>query len=191
MKSSRAWIAVYFLLVTVLFVTAGWLTWNSLHVYPATPETESEFFRNYTPANVMNRFNDGQGASGSGRGAAAGRDSVTHTANFEGYFALCSEHFMPLMDALSDDVAAQLAASGAHIVSQIGLAQAGFHFDYTLGKTVGSVTIAPLQLISDLGRQKNPRPNCMVDVQTRIDVAERWFPKEPGVIQVSANNSVR
>lgn len=191
MKSSRVSTALYFFLLTVLLLTIGWLTWDSVHSYPATSETESAFFKNYTPANVLNRFNDGQGASGSGRGAAAGRDSVTHTANFEGYFALCSEKFMPLMDALSDDVVAQLAANGAQILSQIGVAQAGFHFDYKLGKTLGSVTIAPLQLTPDLNSQRNPRPNCMVNVQTRVDVAEKWMSKEPGLVQVSVNNSIQ
>ena len=88
---------------------------------------------------------------------------------------------MPLMDALSDDVAAQLVGNGARILSQIGVAQAGFHFDYKLGKTVGSVTISPLEL-TPLLTQTIPRPNCMVGVHTRIDVAEQWSPKEPGLV---------
>jgi hypothetical protein len=190
MKSSRVWIALYFFLLTVLLLTIGWSTWDHAHTYPATPETESAFLKNYTPANVLNRFNDGQASFSNGRSAGAGYESVTHTANFEGYFALCSEKFMPLMDALSDDVAAQLAANRAQILSQIGVAQAGFHFDYKLGKTLGSVTIAPLRLTPDLNTQRSPRPNCMVDVQTRIDVAEKWFAKEPGLAQVSVNNSI-
>ena len=64
---------------------------------------------------------------------------------------------MPLMDALRDDVAAQLVGNGARILSQIGVAQAGFHFDYKLGKTVGSVTISPLEL-TPLLTQTMPRP---------------------------------
>jgi hypothetical protein len=177
MNSTRVWIALYFVLLTVLVVTAGWHPWNIVHMYPATPETESAFLKNYTPKNVLDRFSDGLASYSGGRGAGAGNEFVTHTANFEGDFALCSEQFMPLMDALSDDVAAQLVKNGARIMSQIGLAEAGFHFDYRVGKTSGSVTIAPLQLHPDLGNWKSPRPSCNVDIQTRVDVTEKWFPK--------------
>jgi hypothetical protein len=185
MKSPRVLIVL-----SVLLLTVGWLIRARVHKYPATSETESAFLKNYTPTNVLNRFNDGPASYSTGRGAGAGYESVAHTANFEGYLALCSEKFMPLMDALGDDVAAQRVGNGARILSQIGVAQAGFHFDYRLGKTVGSVTISPLQLRPDLSR-RNPLPNCMVDVQTRIDVAEKWSPKEPGLIQVSVNNSIQ
>ena len=95
------------------------------------------------------------------------------------------------MDALRDDVAAQLVGNGAEILSEIGIAEAGFHFKYRRGKTLGSVAIAPLQLYPDLGSRKNPRPNCMVDIRTRIDVSEKWFAKEPDLTQVSADNSIR
>ena len=194
MKSSRVSIALYFLLLSALLVAVGWRTWDSVHMYPATPETESAFLKNYTPANVLNPFNDGQASYSKGRGDEAGYEAVTHTANFEGYFALCSEKFMPLMDALRDDVAAQLVGNGASILSQIGVAQAGFHFDYKLGKTLGSVTIAPLQLTPDLVgtlSRSTPQANCMVSVQTRVDVTEKWFAQEPSLIQVSANNSIQ
>src|SRR5215469_1802503 len=112
MKFSRVSIALCFPLLSVLLLTVGWRTWVSVHMYPATPETESTFLKNYTPMSVLNRFNDGQASYGSGRSASAGHDFVMHTANFEGDFALCSEKFMPLMDALSDDVAAQLVGNG-------------------------------------------------------------------------------
>jgi hypothetical protein len=189
MKSPRVLITLSVLLLTVGVVAVP-LIWDRVHTFYPTLETESAFLKNYSPTNVLNRFNDGQASSSSGRSAGAGYESVAHTANFEGYFALCSEKFMPLMDALRDDVAAQLVGNGARILSQIGVAQAGFHFEYKLGKTVGSVTISPLQLTPDLSR-RNPLPNCMVDVQTRIDVAEKWSPKEPGLIQVSVNNSIQ
>ena len=196
MKSPRVLIAL-----SVLLVTVGWLIWDRVHMFSSTrlsltPETESAFLKNYTPINVLNRFNDGQASYSGGRGAAAGHDSVTHTATFDGGFALCSEKFMPLMDALSDDVAAQLVGNGARILSQIGEPPAGFHFDYKLGKTVGSVTISPLGLPPHVSRTPStlsrsmPQPNCMVEVHTSIEVAEKWFPKDPGLIQVSVNSSI-
>lgn len=175
MKSPRVLIAFSLLLLDV-----GWSLWNRGHTFSPT-ETESAFLKNYTPTSVLNRFNDGQASYSNGTGTGYGRDSVTHKANFEGDFALCSERFMPLMDALRDDIAARLAGNGARILSQIGDARAGFHFDYKLGKTVGSVTITPLELTPlDPARvlgHSRPVPNCMVGIHTRIDVAEEWFPK--------------
>ena len=201
MKSPRVLIALSFLLLAV-----GWSIWNRGHTFSPTEtwgrvrifsptERETAFLKNYTPTNVLNRFNDGQASYSNGTGTAFGHDSVTYKANFDGDFALCSEKFMPLMDALSDDVSARLAGNGARILSQIGDGRAGFHFDYKLGKTVGSVTIAPLELTAVdptgfLGHSV-PVPNCMVGVHTRIDVAEEWFAKEPGLTQVSVTNSIQ
>ena len=190
MKSSRVLIVLSVLLVTVGVVAVP-LIWDRVHKFYPTPETESAFLKTYTPTNVLDRFNEGQGASyADGRTAGAGHDSVTHTATFDGYFALCSEKWMPLMDALRDDVAAQLVANRPHILSQGGDARAGFHFDYKLGKTLGSVTISPLALTSRIARRM-PLPSGMVDAHTSIEVAEKWFPKEPGLIQFSVNNSIQ
>ncbi len=182
MKSPRILIAL-----CLLLLTACWRTWDHVHMYPAAPETQSAFFKSYSPQKVLDRFSNGLMASGGGRGDTTGYDSVAHEATFQGNFGLCSDKFMPLMDALRNDVAAQLVENGAEILSQIGVAEAGFHFDYRIRKTLGSVTIAPLQLVPDLNSSKNPRPNCMVDIQTRIDVAEKWFAKEPMPGQIGAN----
>ncbi|HET9308225.1 MAG TPA: hypothetical protein VFO46_19560 [Candidatus Sulfotelmatobacter sp.] len=189
MKSHRVLIAL-----SLMLLAAGCSIWERGQT--SSPfETESAFLKSYAPTNVLNRFNDGQASYSHGNGAAFGHDSVTHEANFDGDFALCSEKFVPLMDALSDDVAAQLVGNGARILSQIGEARAGFHFDYKLGKTVGSVTITPLELTptdpaSILGHSK-PVPNCMVGVHTSIKVAEKWFAKEPGLMQISVSDSIQ
>src|SRR5215831_4551340 len=124
MKSPRVLIAL-----SLLLLDAGWFIWDRVHTFSPTPEIESTFLKNYTPTNVLNRFNDLQASYGIGRGSGTGRDSVTQTADFRGDFALCSEKFVPLMYALSDDVVAQLVRNGARILSQIGDARAGFHFD--------------------------------------------------------------
>ena len=192
MKSRRPLIALSVLLLTISVVGVP-LVWDRVHtIYPTplslTPETESAFLKNYTPTNVLNRFNNGQASYSGGRTAGAGQESVTHTARFDGLFALCSEKFMPLMDALKDDVTTQLVGNGARILSQVGEAPAGFHFDYKLGKTVGSVTISPLELPPHVSRRM--QLPCMVDVHTSIEVAEKWSPKESGLIQVSVNNSI-
>jgi hypothetical protein len=64
MKSPRVLIAL-----SVLLLTVGWVIWDRVHTFSptaettfsATPETESAFLKNYTPTNVMNRLNEGQG----------------------------------------------------------------------------------------------------------------------------------
>jgi hypothetical protein len=177
MKFPRVLITLFVLLLTVVVVP---LVWNRIHTVYPTPETESTFLKNYTPTNVLEEFNDEGGSSYlRGRSAGAGHDSVTHGATFDGYVALRAERWMPLMNALRDDVAAQLVGNGARILSQGGDARAGFHFDYKLGKTVGSVTISPLALTSLIHR-KMPLPDGMADTHTSIGVAEKWFPKGPG-----------
>ena len=193
MKSRRPLIALSVLLLTIGVVAVP-RVWDRVHTLYPTPETESAFLKNYTPTNALNPFNNGQASYSGGRTAGAGQESVTHTATFEGYFALCSEKFVPLMNALKDDVAAQLVGNGAHILSQIGEAPAGFHFDYGLGKSVGSVTIPPLELPPHVGgtlSRSMSQPNCKVEVRTRINITEEWFPKEPGVTQVSVNDSIQ
>jgi hypothetical protein len=176
--------------LSALLCTVGVLL-GCVHMFYPSPETQSAFLKNYTPTNVLNRFNKGQGGSYlDGRTAEAGHESVTHTATFNGYFALSSETWMPLMDALRDDVATQLVGNGARILGQGGDARAGFHFDYKLGKTVGSVTISPLELTPLLSRRM-PLPNGMVDAHTSIEVAEKWFPKEPGLIQLRVSSSIQ
>ncbi len=189
MKSPRVLIALSVLLLTVVAVP---LIWDRVHTFYPTPETESAFLKNYTPTKVLDRFQEEGGSYLGGRTAAAGHDCVTRAATFDGYFALRSEKWMPLMDALRDDVAAQLVGTGARILSQGGDARAGFHFDYKLGKTVGSVTISPFALApTSFTHRRMPLPNGVVDAHTSIEVAEKWFPKEPGVIQVSVNSSIQ
>jgi hypothetical protein len=88
------------------------------------------------------------------------------------------EKWMPLMNALRDDVLQQLADNGAEVFSQTGDPRLGFHFDYRVGKSFGSLTIAPLA-INPLIRRNMSLPEGMMDVTVKIEQTERWFPKEP------------
>ncbi len=186
MKSPRVLTAI-----SLLVFAVGLNVWDRVHTVSPSPETESAFLKNYDPTDVMKRFNDGRGSSGASKSAAAGHDFVTYTAEFRGDFPLCSEKALPLINTLRDDVAAQLGANGAHILSQIGEAQVGFHFDYKLGNALGSVSIAPLELtpgFEDTRGRSVAQPNCTMGVHTSIDIAEKWFPKEPGLMQASVND---
>jgi hypothetical protein len=161
--------------------------WDHLHYLYPTPETESAFLKNYKPTGVFDRFSVGHGASYlQGSSAAAGREFVTHTAGFEGYFPIRSEKWMPLMNALRDDLSAQLVGNGPQILSQSGDPRAGFHFDYKLGKSIGTVTIAPLATTSLIHR-RTPLPKCMADVAAQIEQTEKWFPEGQGTITASVN----
>jgi hypothetical protein len=122
----------------------------------------------------------------------AGRNFVTHTAGFDWHFAMRSDKWMPLMDALRDDAQAQLVGNGAQILSQSGNPHDGFHFDYKLGNSIGSLTISPLAITApELVQRETALSKGIADVTARIEQREMWFPKEPGAIQIQASiNSV-
>ena len=92
------------------------------------------------------------------------------------------------MTALSSDVSAQLLRFGAQILSQSGDPRSGFHFDYKLGKSVGTVTISPLA--PSTVYRGAPLPTGTMGFTVEIKVAEKWFPKEPGMIQAKLGSSL-
>lgn len=176
MKSYRLVLSVAFLLACVAGALALW-DHNRLS-YP-TPETESAFLRNYTPKPVIDRFRESspsfsyiQGKGGGG----AGRVFVSHEAVFQFHVVLRPEKWMPLMNALRDDVLQQLADNGAEVFSQTGDPRLGFHFDYRVSKSFGSLTIAPLT-INPLIRRNMSLPEGLTDVTVKIEQTERWFPQ--------------
>lgn len=174
-------------------VVAAWGIWEQLHTFYPTPETESAFLKNYTPKSVIERFQAkdvGLGSSyGSHKGAGAGRN-VTYTAGFNWHFAMRSEKWMLLMNALRDDVSGQLADNGAQILSESGDARDGFHFEYKLGKSIGTLTISPLSIDPGVHRATPLGPG-LVDVHARIEQTETWFPKAPGAIVVRVDGDPR
>ncbi len=192
MKSHRVLIGLSVLLLTICAGVAVLVVWDRLHTLYPTPETESAFLENYTPKSVIEHFESSESSSNTHHsGGEPGRKFVTHRAGFEWFIAVQSEKWMPLMNALRDDVAAQLVGNGAQILSQSGDSRAGFHFDYKLGKSVGSLTILPLAITSPLLiHRAAPLPEGTVDVTARIEQTEMWFPKEPSTIQIGLNNSI-
>jgi hypothetical protein len=190
MKSHPILVGLSILLLAVCVDVAPGI-WNKLHTLYPTPETESAFLKNYTPKSVIERFEADMGSSSMHHsGGGAGREFVTHSGGFQWFFAMRSEKWMPLMNALRDDVSAQLVGNGAQILSQSGGARDGFHFEYKLGKSIGTLTISPLQKTSLIHRA-TPLCKGLVDVTARIEQTETWFPKEPGTITVSVNDDLR
>lgn len=147
MKSHRILIALSVLVLTIFSVGAVSEIWYRLHTLYPTPETESAFLKNYAPHGVPERFECRLPSSSMHEsGSVAGRKFITHEAGFKWLFAMRSEKWMPLMNALSDDVSAQLLQNGAQILGTSGDPRSGFHFDYKLGKSVGTVRILPLAI---------------------------------------------
>ena len=91
------------------------------------------------------------------------------------------------MDALQDDVRSQLVGSGAQILGRSGDARDGFHFEYKLGNSVGTLTILPLRIDSAIHRAMPLRPG-LVDTDARIEQTETWFPKPPGLMVVRVDD---
>jgi hypothetical protein len=180
------WEVIGLLLLSFLFCAV--VIALSYHPYLSiTPETESAFLKSYTPEKVIKPFTENFPYSHSHfMGAKAGRDYVSHQGEFQSQVVLRPENRVPLMNALRDDVSQQLANSGAEVLSQSFDPRDGFHFDYKIGRSNGSLTISPLKL-----GQRRALPEGKEDVTVRIEQAERWFPKATGMIRISATNFVQ
>ena len=193
MRSQRIRIARSILLLTVgsiVAVPVVSVIWYHLHILYPTPDTESAFLKNYTPRRVIKPFECNLPSwHGEEKGSGAGYKFVTHDAGFRWLFVMQSDGWMPLMGALGDDVSAQLLSNGAQTLSRSGDPRSGFYFDYRVGKSVGTVTIFPLATTPSDSVRGGPLPKGTVDVTVRIEVAEKWFPKAPGIIQVRINDS--
>jgi len=123
-----------------------------------------------------------------GTGSGAGKDFVTHQASFSWFFAMRSDKLLPLITALNDDLAAQLSLNGAQILSRSGDARTGFHYDYSLGKSLGSVTISPVSL--DSVSNVRCRSRKVWWMWHEVELAEKWYPKQQTAMQASLNNSI-
>jgi hypothetical protein len=151
-----------------------------LTVYP-TPETESAFLKHYTPELAVNKFRLKNNSFGwqSSMSAGAGREFATHSGNFEGDVAIDPKCWMRLMSSIREDLSIQLSRDGARILTQRGDALDGFHFDYKLGNSLGSVVVSPLRIVSI------PRGcACKAVVHVYVSIEERYFRKQPGLITV-------
>ena len=83
----------------------------------------------------------------------------------------------------------QLSRNGAQILCRSGDARGGFHYDYRIGKNLGRVTISPVSLNSAVQRAM-PLPKGTVDVATKVELAEKWYPKQQTTIEASLKDFV-
>jgi hypothetical protein len=163
----------------LLLMVSGAFIWDNSHLLHATPETESAFLKSYTPQHVIEQFQcneRGSGGTAKGNSAGASKAFVTHEVSFRSFFPMRSDKLLPLTIAVNDDVVALLNLTGAQILSRSGDARTGFRYDYKLGRSLGTVNISPVSLDSRIHRAM-PLPKQMVDVETKVELAEKWYPK--------------
>ena len=153
-------------------------------LYPS-PNSVSAFLKNYNPQRVTAKFqSDESSAMRADEGASAGPRFITNKWDFNPIFSMQFEKRIPLMNALGNDIYAQLLHCGAVVISRRGAPDEGFYFEYRLGKSVGAITVFPVS--SDFRIRRNmPLPDGISDMSVRIEVTERWFPYGAEAIQAN------
>jgi len=185
------------LLLTVSVVLFVPVFLNRHTIYP-TPETESAFLKSYAakPAVVESvvapfmckRFHSYWSDN---MGATAGQEFATHQGGIQGHYTIRAQDWMPVMTALNDDLSAQLVRDGAEILGRSGDPRDGFHYDYKLGKSFGSVTISPLRIEKGKYTPEEVLPEGLVPMALDIALIEKWYPKEPGTMSVRIDTNIR
>lgn len=149
--------------------------WDHAHMYYPDRDNESAFLRAYDLKPLVEAFKDNScnlSVEGGHSGGAAGRESTSHSDGFEDYFGIRVDRKDALMSAARDDIARWLVRTGARVLSQSGNPPDGFHFTYTAGKSIGSITIHPLNPAQIRGR---PLPPGIEFIVFKIDIDETWY----------------
>jgi hypothetical protein len=166
----------------LLIVLAGGLIWiavDQARLVSPTTETESVFLKTYTPNKVIDRFKvaafseELTVASG-----GAGRGFATHEEDFEPTLVINTVDWVALMQALRDDIASRLAAKNGEIVAVSGTAVDGFKIKYAVGKSEGTVAVAPLKSVAPSSLGGVGSGPDKVTVSLHISINEKWFKAE-------------
>jgi hypothetical protein len=107
--------------------------------------------------------------SGAGHGFAA------HRKEFDTFFVMQSRERTPFLAALAEDISAELASTGAKILSLSGNTAAGLQFHYLTGRSSGSVTIEPPKDVDQsevTGREPLSPGDAPISIRIRIE--EKW-----------------
>ncbi len=166
--------AILGLPIVGLFAYGSWV--NAHMMYPSL-KNESAFLRAYDPKSVVRQFiyqHESYG-EGDGSGGGAGTKFVMHDSHFDEHFTMRTDQKDPLMVAVGHDASQELTLNGAQILSQSGTPSTGFHFQYAIGNSIGSISIDPPA--PGTVHRNMPLPDGFEDVSLNIDVREHWFPK--------------
>jgi hypothetical protein len=147
-------------------------------IYP-TPLSCSAFLRSYNPQRVLDSFKSSEdGSLMGGNGQSAGFRFITNDREITPGFVLQNTRGPQLMNALNEDILAQLDANRVSILSHGGDPQSGFQFSYQIGQTTGTVSLSPLRPRVGIYRA-TPLPEGIKDVTFTILITEKWFPGTP------------
>ncbi len=119
-------------------------------VYP-TPEHESDFLKSFALEPILKPYTSPRWIAGMGKsdGREAGYGTARYDKTFEARFAMYSADQQALMAALTQDIAMRLEGSGMRILERTGSGDEGFHFRYGSGRTLGTVTVTPVQQLDE------------------------------------------
>ena len=102
MKFHPRLVAISARLLVVCSAGATLVIRDRLHTRYPTPEKESAFLKNYSPQPVIEQFECNLPSSYAHPiESSAGRKFVTNKAEFESFFAMRSDKWMPLMNTLN------------------------------------------------------------------------------------------
>jgi hypothetical protein len=170
-------LAAVLVIVAAAMIVAGAVE-NALLISP-TPETESTFFRAFTPDDVVKRFACRPGWGEGGQSAGAGIGYTTHEKHFDQSFAIHASDWVPMIGLLQEEVSSQLLAEGAQIRSESRDFSEGFRIHYKSGTSVGVIDVEPLKTLDPdtLG----PQGVCKggIAVQLKVSMQEKWYKNEP------------
>jgi hypothetical protein len=170
-------LAAVLVIVAAAVIVAGAVE-NALLISP-TPETESTFFQAFTPDNVVKRFSCAFWWGSGGSSASAGMRYITLQKDFDQYFAIPAGDWVPVMQALQEDISFRLLGSGAQILDQAGDLTGGFQVRYKIRRAVGAILVAPLKTIdADTLRPQGVCKNGIA-VQLKVSMQEKWYKNEP------------
>src|ERR1700678_3818842 len=160
--------------VLLLAVCAGpmWIAWD--RAQKNTPEPKSTFLSNFNPKRVVEPLLANQSFGTFGE---EGGGPHSHSIGFGWSFSMPVDEGMSLMNALNDDVAAQLALNGAQVISRSGDPLKGFRYEYRVGHNTGTVTIKPLSLAPT--ERRTALPVGMLDIRAQVDVFEKRDDRAP------------
>ena len=176
--------------LAICFVLVGLFTFDAISridgvfSYYPTQERQSAFLRNYSPVPVISRWAIETDGTDAGAGSERGEKFVPSEGERSATFVMDSEKNLPLMNALRDDIAAQLLTDGATILSRSGDAGSGFRFAYRIGSNEGLATLLPLTIDRRVMRNR-PLPDGEREFDADIRISEKWVPREAEAIQAS------
>ena len=174
------------LLLIVLLVAGDRIGRTFIYRYTPSPEHESAFLRDYSPAPVVKSFAVPYSIEMStGVSSGAGSKFVTNERTIEPTFTVETDRGQSFMTAISEDVAAQLIKDGATIVSKKIGPQGQFQLSYRDGTSAGSVATSPL---AEVPGQSGPPTAGTRRVRAHIVISEKWFPKEVDAVRASTQS---